>query len=126
MRTLQRMASALMVSLLALAYPPSASASEVVTYEIVSETVSSATVQYQDETRRVFAGLVRLPWRADVPVSSVRGAPPEGSQVRADWRPERAPNRWVSVRIIHAGKVICQTTLDIGTAACYGITDRIT
>ncbi|OMC33146.1 hypothetical protein A5742_14740 [Mycolicibacterium fortuitum] len=115
-----------MAGVVALICAPSASATEVVTYEIVSDTVASATVQYQDEVRRVFAGLVRLPWRADVVVSSVRGAPPQGSQVRADWRPLRAPNRWVSVRIIHAGEVICQTTLDIGSAACYGITQRIT
>lgn len=115
-----------MAGVIALTFAPSASATEVVTYEIVSDTVPSAAVEYQDATGRVFLGAVRLPWRADVVVGSARSAPPQGSQVRADWQPMRAPNRWVSVRIIHAGAVICQTTLDIGNATCYGITERIT
>jgi hypothetical protein len=99
-------------------------ADDVVTYEVASDTVSAATVEYQSTTGRSLIG-VGLPWRIDVPVRAVADAPPNGSQVRADWRPSAARNRWVTVRIIYQGKVICQSTLDIGDATCYGITPRI-
>jgi hypothetical protein len=56
----------------------------------------------------------------------------EGAEVRADWRPtvcdgrawcpEARPNNWVTVRIYLHGKVICESTLDVGNAACYGST----
>jgi hypothetical protein len=109
-----------------LAHPAAAWADDLVTYELVSDDIHIANVEYQDVTGRASVGSVTLPWRIDAVVRAVRGAPPEGSQVRADWRPTAAPARWVSVRIIYQGKVICQNTLDIGDAACYGITPRIT
>ncbi len=110
----------------ALLHPPTAWAEDVVTYEVFSETIRVANVEYQTSAGRMAAESVALPWRIDTPVRSVEGPPPDGSQVRADWRPVAAPRRWVSVRILHQEKVICQSTLDIGNATCYGITRRIT
>ena len=110
----------------ALLQPPTAWAEDVVTYEVFSETVRLANVEYQTTAGRMAMESVALPWRMETPVHSVAGPPPDGSQVRADWRPVAAPRRWVSVRIIHQERVICQSTLDIGNATCYGITRRIT
>ena len=109
-----------------LVHPAAAWADDRVTYEVVSDNIHAANIEYQDVTGRASVQSVTLPWRTDAVVHTVRGAPPDGSQVRADWRPSAAPTRWVSVRIIYQGKVICQNTLDIGDAACYGATPRIT
>lgn len=106
----------------ALMCSPVAWADEVVTYEVSSDTVGAANIEYQTINGRALRGVVPLPWRENVAVRAVHLPPPDGSQVRADWRPSAAPNRWVSVRIIYQGKVICQSTLDIGNAACYGVT----
>lgn len=110
----------------ALLHPPAAWADDLVTYEVVSADVGTANVEYVDTTGRVAMEGVALPWRTHTVVHAVRGAPPDGSQVRVDWRPSAAPARWVTVRIIYGGKVICQNTLDVGDATCYGITPRIT
>jgi hypothetical protein len=120
------MACAMALCMPVLAHPAKAWADDLVTYEVVSDDIQIANIEYQDVTGRASAETVTLPWRTDAVVRTVRGAPPDGSQVRADWRPSAAPTRWVSVRIIYQGKVICQNTLDIGDAACYGITPRIT
>jgi hypothetical protein len=111
---------------MALASRSPAWADDVVTYEVVSNDIGIANIEYQDSAGRVALQSVALPWRAEVAVNSVRGAPPDGSQVRADWRPSAAPGRWVSVRIVYQGKILCQNTLDVGDASCYGITPRIT
>jgi hypothetical protein len=106
--------------------PPAAQADDLVTYEVVSDDIQVANIEYEDITGRASNIGVRLPWREDVMVHAVRGAPPDGSQVRADWRPSARPSRWVTVRVIYQGKVICQNTLDVGDATCYGITQRVT
>lgn len=98
----------------------------VVTYEVVSPVVRAANIEYVTETGRIFVPNVALPWRFTVPVQDALGPPPNGSQVRADWRSTRGPARWVSVRVYVNGELICQNTLDIGNAACYGSTRRIT
>lgn len=115
-----------MVCLSALVNASVAWADEPVTYEVVSEDIGIANIEYQDSTGRVAQEGVTLPWRAEVMVHAVRNPPPDGSQVRADWRPIAGPAKWVSVRIIYKGKLICQNTLDVGNATCYGITKRIT
>ncbi|MGV0715555.1 hypothetical protein ABQE93_09130 [Mycolicibacterium sp. XJ662] len=131
MKTLGRPASRLLAVCLAawcipvLVHPPAAWADDLVTYEVVSDSVSIADVEYQTSTGRITANSVALPWRVDAPVRTFDGPPPNGSQVRADWRPVAAPRRWVSVRVIHHGKVICQSTLDVGNATCYGNVPRI-
>jgi hypothetical protein len=125
-RVMTAMACAMALCLPVLAHPAEAWADDLVTYEVVSDDIQMANIEYQDVTGRASVESVTLPWRTDAVVRTVRGAPPDGSQVRADWRPSAAPTRWVRVRIIYQGKVICQNTLDIGDAACYGITPRIT
>jgi hypothetical protein len=104
---------------------PIAHADDLVTYEVVSDVIPVANIEYEDANGRVVNDGVALPWRADVTVRSVHGAPPEGSQVRADWRPSAGPMRWLTVRIIYQGKIICQNTLDVGDATCYGITPHL-
>lgn len=125
-RALAGMVCALVWGVSALVHPGAAWAGDVVTYEVVSDSIGVANIEYQDAAGRASMEAVPLPWRMDVVVSSVSGAPPNGSQIRADWRPNAAPARWVSVRIIRRGRVICQNTLDVGDAACYGVTPRIT
>ncbi|MCV7039151.1 hypothetical protein BST36_23520 [Mycolicibacterium moriokaense] len=110
----------------ALISSPAAWADDVVTYEVVSDHVGMANIEYQDAAGRISIPGAALPWRFDAVVPAMGAPPPAGSQVRADWRPSAAPGRWVTVRIVSRGKVICQSTLDIGDAACYGITRRVT
>lgn len=99
---------------------------DTVTYEVVSPLVRAADIEYVTDSGRVFTPNVALPWSFTVPVSDALGPPPDGSQVRADWRSTRGPARWVSVRVYVNGTLICQNTLDIGNATCYGNTPRIT
>jgi hypothetical protein len=124
-RFITPMTCAVAVWMPALVHPAAAWADDLVTYEVVSDDIQVANIEYQDMTGRASAQSVTLPWRTEASVRRVRGAPPDGSQVRADWRPSAGPARWVTVRIIYQGKVICQNTLDVGDAACYGITPRI-
>jgi hypothetical protein len=92
-------------------------ADHLVTYEIVSDTVGIVNIEYMDSQRRVLLEGVPVPWRMDTVVAGK-----EKSEVRADWRPSARPNKWLTVRIIYQGEVICQSTLDIGNATCYGNT----
>lgn len=97
----------------------------VVTYEVLSDAHLVANIQYQDRSGRIVAGDVVLPWRIEATVDDVFGPPPQGSQIRADWRAQARPGLWVTVRIIHQGKVLCQSTMDVGNSTCYGVTPRI-
>lgn len=117
---------ALLLAVASVARPAPAWAEEPVTYEVVSDYVQSADIEYQDASGRQWAFRAPLPWRIDTTVHAVGEAPPTGSQVRADWRGREAPGRWVSVRIIYRGQLLCQNTLDVGNATCYGITQRLT
>jgi hypothetical protein len=101
---------------------PRAEATEdAVTYEIVSDSVGHADIVYMDPQARAYVRQAALPWRMD---TAVWGGI-ERAEVRADWRPFERPNKWVTVRILVGGKVICQSTLDIGNATCYGNTPHI-
>lgn len=126
MNRVVRFAAGAACAVLAFAAPPVAHADDVVTYEVVSQAVRSATIEYQTAAGRVVVPNAALPWRFTVPVREAFGAPPDGSQVRADWRPAAGPSKWLSVRVYHNGELICQNTLDVGNAACYGSTRRIT
>jgi hypothetical protein len=94
---------------------------DVVTYEIVSNSVDHVNIMYVDPQGRIFVQQAALPWRMDTAVSG--GI--DRAEVRADWRPNERPNKWVTVRILHGGEVLCQSTLDIGNATCYGNTPHI-
>lgn len=97
-------------------------AEESVTYEVSSDQIKMANIEYMETFGRIFLRDVPLPWRTDVMVRAVRDAPPTGSQVRADWRPAARPSKWVTVRVLYRGEVLCESTLDIGNATCYGNT----
>ncbi|MDT0426033.1 hypothetical protein, partial [Streptomyces evansiae] len=61
--------------------PPVARADDLVTYEVISDQIGMANIEYQDSTGRIFAQNIVLPWRADATVHAARDAPPDGSQV---------------------------------------------
>lgn len=99
-----------------------ARAADVVTYEVVSESVSTVDIEYMTGSGRVLITAVPLPWRLDVELDDAQGPTGTGAQLRADWRRIRGPARWVTVRIWSGGRVLCQSTLDVGNATCYGNT----
>lgn len=111
---------------LALAGPvvwaPPAHAVDSVTYEVVSEYISTANVEYIDNTGRKALQQVQLPWRLEVSLDDARASTGWGAQVRADWRPTAGPGKWVVATIFSNGKVLCQNTLDVGNVTCYGNT----
>lgn len=108
---------------------PPARADDNVTYEVVSDSVRAANIEYFDRSERRVIENASLPWRADATVVDVHSPSTRGAEIRADWRgyvpasplpPGRPIGYWVTVRILFNGKVICQSTLDVGNAACYG------
>lgn len=102
-----------------------ARADDAVTYEIISNANTVAKIDYYDRgVRRVLHG-VSLPWRTDVTVVDAFSTTTDGAEVRADWRPAAWPGKWVTVRVYVGGKLICQSTLDIGNATCYGSAPHI-
>ena len=54
-----------------------------------------------------------------------RGPTGPGAQVRADWRPLKSKWRTVTVRIYDGADLLCQSTLDVGDATCYGNTPHL-
>lgn len=99
-----------------------AHANDVVTYEVVSDSISQVNVEYVDASGRKILQWVPTPWRLDVTLGDARGPTGPGAQLRADWRPTARPSRWVTVRIYDRGDLLCQSTLDVGNATCYGNT----
>lgn len=108
--------------------PPDAHAADSVTYEVVSNDVATVNVEYYDLFGRKALEGVPLPWRMSVTVDNARSPSKQGAEVRADWRssiaafPVWRPSKWVTVRIHFRGAVLCENTLDVGNAACYGST----
>jgi hypothetical protein len=103
---------------------PAAHAEDDVTYEVLSTTpyVSTMNVEYYDHSQRILLENVVLPWRMNATVIDANRPSDDGAEVRADWRPSAAPSRWVTVRIYVRGSLICENTLDVGNATCYGST----
>lgn len=101
--------------------PPAGAADDAVTYEISSDSVGIVNIEYMNAEHRILVERVPLPWRMDTAVLGGK----DRSEVRADWRPSARPNKWVTVRILYRGDVICQSTLDIGNATCYGNTPHV-
>jgi hypothetical protein len=104
---------------------PPVRASDSVTYEIVSDGIPTASVEYVDQSGRKLLKSVPLPWRRDVSLDDARGPIGQGAQVRADWRPLARPARWVTVRIYDGPDLLCQSTLDVGNVTCYGNTPHV-
>ena len=101
---------------------PPARAADTVTYEVFSDSIPMADIEYIDQDGRRLITSVPLPWRIDVPIADAEGPTGQGAQVRADWRRTRAPYKWVTVRISQVGRVLCESTLDVGNVTCYGNT----
>lgn len=101
---------------------PAARADENVTYEVVSDYITAANVEYFDGSARRAVEQVPLPWRTNVTVVNPRSLSTDGAEIRADWRPAARPSKWVTVRLYIRGTLRCQNTLDVGNAACYGST----
>jgi hypothetical protein len=100
-------------------------ASDTVTYEIVSNAIPVVDIEYVDQTGRKLITGVPLPWRMDVMLDDAQGPTGPGAQLRADWRRIRGQAKWVTVRIFEDGKLLCQSTLDVGNVTCYGNTPRV-
>jgi hypothetical protein len=131
MMRMQLMIASLIAGVPAVVLAPAARADDTVTYEVFSDSVGAANIEYVDHSGRKSLENVPLPWRTDATVVSLRNTSIDGdAEVRADWRPNRAiagtpngfANHWVTVRVSFQGKVICENTLDVGDAACYGST----
>lgn len=123
----QIIAAASVMCIYAAAPIPSAHAEENVTYEVVSNDVAAANIEYFDGTERKGVEDAPLPWRIDVMMANPRSLSMDGAEVRADWRssiaaPVWRPGHWVTVRIYLGKTLRCQNTLDVGNAACYGST----
>lgn len=101
---------------------PAAHAAETVTYEVISDSIAMADIEYVDQDGRRLITSIPLPWRIDVPIADAEGPTGQGAQLRADWRRIRAPDKWVTVRISQAGRALCESTLDVGNVTCYGNT----
>lgn len=108
---------------------PPARADDNVTYEVVSSSVRQANIEYVDRSERKVIMGASLPWRAEVTMVDARSPSTRGAEIRADWRgyvpasplpPGILIGYWVTVRILVNGEVICQSTLDVGDATCYG------
>jgi hypothetical protein len=112
-------------SIFAVVLASPARAEDGVTYEVVSNINTVANIEYSDNGVRRALYAVPLPWRTDVTMVDAFSPLAGGAEVRADWRPGAWPGKWVSARIYVGGKLICQNTLDIGNATCYGITPHI-
>jgi hypothetical protein len=102
------------------AMAPSARADDTVTYEVLTTSdIATVNVEYNDVSGRLALQQVPLPWRMNVTVGNPRS---NDAEIRADWRPLAKPSKWVTVRIYYRGSLLCENTLDVGNAACYGST----
>jgi hypothetical protein len=103
---------------------PPARAGQSVTYEVVSNqnNVPTANVEYNEGSERKALQQVSLPWRLTVDVPDATSPTRQGAELRADWRPYRWRDKYVTVRIYLGDKLLCESTLDVGDATCYGST----
>jgi hypothetical protein len=127
MRTTRIALAAVATVLAAVTAAPTAQASDAVTYEVVADVaqVPTLSVEFVDATGRKLLENVAVPWRLDVTLDDAKGSSNSGAQLRADWRRLAWPGRWVRVSIFSNGKLLCQSTLDVGNATCYGNTPHI-
>jgi hypothetical protein len=120
----------MMVGIAPMVSAPVACAEETVTYEVFSDFVPSvAGIEYRDVSGKTLLAEVPLPWQITVPVADVFSPEDDGAELRADWRPNFRTaatvgrvlqGQLVTVRISFRGNVVCESTLDVGNATCYG------
>jgi hypothetical protein len=116
----------LITSIAALTTAPTARANASVTYEVTSDFIAAANIEYSDAAGRDTLNNVALPWRTNVTVVDPRSTDVE---VRADWQPvankygivsPAGRYKWVTVRIYTHGDLLCESILDTGDAVCNG------
>jgi hypothetical protein len=102
---------------------PLGSAEDGVTYEVVSDSIDAANIEYFDRSERVALQQVALPWRTTASVIDAVSPTRDGAEIRADWRGYgRWRYKYVTVRIYQGDTLLCESTLDVGDATCYGST----
>lgn len=101
----------------AVAMAPAARADASVMYEVTSSDVGAANIAYSDVSGREELENVALPWRTNATVANARST---DASLRAQWQPVAARYKWVTVRVYTRGSLLCETTLDVGEATCYG------
>lgn len=121
---------AVVAALITILPAPSARAEDLVTYEVTSDDIGMLNLEYVDQTGRKVLHDVVLPWRLDVMLDDARGPVGQGAQIRVDWRWRPSLEwwkftRWVTVRIYSDGELLCQSTLYVSNATCYGNTPHI-
>jgi hypothetical protein len=101
-----------------IAMAPSARADDTVTYEVLTTSdIPAVNIEYNDVSRPLALQQVPLPWRMNATVGNPRS---NDAEIRADWRTLAKPSKWITVRIYYRGSLLCENTLDVGNAACYG------
>lgn len=118
------LAAGLCIGIAAAVSAPAAQADDSVTYEVISNqrNVAAANVEYNDGSERKALQQVPLPWRITVDVPEAISPTTAGAEIRADWRTFRWPHEYVTVRIYRGVDLLCESTLDVGNATCYGST----
>ena len=109
---------------------PTAHADDTVRYDIFSDSVDMlAGVEYRDTSGKHLLEDIPLPWSLTVPVVDATSPTGDGSEVRADWRPNFRTaatvgrvlqGHFVTVRIWKGADLLCESILDVGNATCYG------
>lgn len=109
---------------------PAAHADDSVTYDVFSNVVPMvAKVEYRNRSGKQSLDAVPLPFHITVPVADALSPTDSGAELRADWRPNFRTaatvgrvlqGQSVTVHISVGSKVICESTLDVGNATCYG------
>lgn len=124
MRIFQTMAITLIAGAAAISTCPPSRAESIVTYEVVSDqdNVPFANVEYNVDSERKALQQVPLPWRLTVNLPDAEQPTRAGAEIRADWRPYRWRFKYVTVRIYEGTTLLCESTLDVGDATCYGST----
>lgn len=96
---------------------PLARADDSVTYEVTSSDVAAANVDFSDLSGRKALNDVALPWRTNVMVANPHS---NDASLRVNWQPAAGRYKWVTLRVYTHGSLLCENTLDVGDAECYG------
>lgn len=123
MNRICRLALSLVTGISAIVLAPVAHADDTVTYEVVSDgSIPEANVEYYDRSARISQRGVQLPWRGTATVAdAISPTHEKGAEIRADWHQYgRWRHKYVTARIYLGGQLLCENTLDVGNASCYG------
>jgi hypothetical protein len=93
---------------------PSAGADGAVMYEVISNYIGSASVDFTDGSGRTSLPEVVLPWRQNVQVSDPYSI---DTTLHVTWLGAQR-YKWVKVRIYTRGSLLCEGTFDTGEGLC--------